>query len=224
MTGEETRYRIYTRSLAAPECIQAAQLHLDGLSADFISRFGEGFMKRYYLASLQSPHADVMVAADQAGGEIHGVLTGILDTPAHYSFLLKTHGAPLALRAVTRSIADPGLGWDLLKSRGTRYARGVVRSLARKDSRKEPERKENVGLLAHLVVERDLRGLGIGRALVDLYEQRAREFGLDRLELVTHPGDRGAGAFYQRLGWIHSENRVSRSGEPFELYARQIPA
>ncbi|MDX5895149.1 GNAT family N-acetyltransferase [Rubrobacter radiotolerans] len=223
MRREDAKYRICTRSLAALECNQAARLHLAGLSADFISRFGERFLERYYSASLQSPHADVIAAVDCSEGKVHGVLLGILDTPSHYSFLLKNYGVSLVLQAVIRSIADPGLGWDLLKSRGTRYARGVARTLGgRRSRRDEAVHSEKVGLLAHLVVEEDFRGVGIGRMLLDSYERRAREFGLDRLELVTHTGDLGAGPFYSRLGWEHRGRKTSRSGESFEFYIKQI--
>ncbi|MGI8650028.1 MAG: hypothetical protein ACR2KW_06565, partial [Rubrobacter sp.] len=169
-SGDARASTVYTRQLAHPECRRAAQLHLSGLSEDFIARFGEKFLERYYLASLDSPFADVMAASDPASGEVFGMLLGIFDTPAHYSFLLKQHGISLALRAATRSIADPALGLDLLRSRGTRYARGVVRSFTSSTQREENLSNERVGLLAHLVVDEDRRSLGIGHALVDSYE------------------------------------------------------
>lgn len=213
---------VCTRRLAHPECGRAARLHLSGLSEDFIARFGEKFLERYYLASLDSPFADVMAASDPASGDVLGILLGVFDTPAHYSFILKRHGVSLALRVAIRSVADPALGLDLLRSRGTRYARGVVRSLSNAGRRGEQLPDEKAGMIAHLVVDENSRGLDIGRTLVESFEFRAREFGLRKIELVTHPGDRGAGSFYRKLGWTYSEDRISRSGEPFELYVKRM--
>jgi GNAT superfamily N-acetyltransferase len=81
---------------------------------------------------------------------------------------------------------------------------------------------EQVGFLTYVAVDVERRGRGIGGALLSAYEGLAREAGLDRLELVTVLGERGAGPFYDRMGWAYAGERVSRSGERYALYVRYL--
>lgn len=212
--------RFFTYNDAA----RTAALHARELPGDFLTRFGEGFLRSYHLAFAQSPHAVVAVADDRTTGRVVGALFGTLDTRAHYDFLVRRHGPELALRIAARSVRDPGLARDLLRSRAKRYVRGVVRSLFSGKRAGAPEDRpvERVGMLAHVMVAGDYRQRGVGAALAAVYEARARAAGLDRLELVTFPDDRGAGPFYERIGWQHGGERVSRSGERFEFYSRLL--
>ena len=54
--------------------------------------------------------------------------------------------------------------------------------------------------LHHLFVVPDLRGQGVGRALVAGCRAKAREMGAQRLSVGTHPSNIAAQVFYQRLG------------------------
>lgn len=213
------------RQFAPPDVPQTSALHVRALPDDFVTRFGEGFLARYHLAFAESPYAMVIVASDYATGQTVGALLGTLDTPAHYGWLVRHHGAGLAVRAAVRAIRDPRLGWDLLRSRVARYVRGIVRSfIPEKRSRKREESRDNrVGLLAHVMVADDQRGRGIGSSLVEVYENRAGYAGLERLELATLPGSRGAGPFYEKIGWKNGGERISQSGERFIVYYRTLP-
>lgn len=212
------------RSSVPHDIFQAAQLHLREFPHDFIIRFGERFLARYYLTFAESPHAEAFVAIDYRTGRVVGTLLGTLDTPAHYGFLVRRHGLGLASFALLGALRDPGLGGDLLRTRAVRYARGIARYLFRRRSSCEVKehKDERIGLLAHVAVDSGWRGLGIGRSLVAAYETRTREAGLDRLELVTLPDERGAGSFYDKIGWKYEGERVSRSGERFALYALSL--
>lgn len=206
------------------DAARTAALHARELPGDFITRFGEGFLRSYHLAFAQSPHAVVAVADDRTTGRVVGALFGTLDTRSHYGFLVRRHGPELALRIAARSVCDPGLARDFLRSRAKRYVRGVARSLfsGKRTGAPDDGLVERVGLLAHVMVDGDYRRWGIGAALVAAYEMRARAAGLDRLELVTFPDGRGAAPFYGRIGWKYGGERVSRSGERFALYYRRL--
>ncbi len=212
-----------TRLFAPPDVADTPGLHARGLPHDFVTRFGERFLARYHLAFAQSPYGTAIVADDHETGRVVGILLGTLDTPAHYGFLVRSHGMGLAMRAMAQAIRHPSLGKDLAKSRAGRYARGIARSVFR-GRRKRPEKGgwDRTGFLAHLVVEEEYRGCGVGSSLVAAYQARARDAGLQRLELATLPDERGAGPFYERLGWEYEGERVSRSGERFALYARLL--
>ena len=222
--GRKLPAEVGVRFFTYHDAARTAALHLRELPGDFITRFGESFLRSYHLAFAQSPHAVVTIADDHTTGRVVGALFGTLDTRAHYDFLVRRHGPELALRIAARSVRDPGLARDLLRSRAKRYVRGVARSLfsGKRAGASEGGAMERVGLLAHVMVDSDYRQRGIGATLVSAYEKRARAAGLERLELVTFPDERGAGPFYERLGWKYGGERISRSGEHFALYYRLL--
>jgi ribosomal protein S18 acetylase RimI-like enzyme len=214
-----------TRQFAPPDALQTSALHLRALPDDFVTRFGQRFLARYHLAFSESPYATVIVASDYTTGQTVGALLGTLDTPAHYGWLVRHHGAELAALAVARAIRNPKLGWDLARTRAARYIRGIVRSsiFGRRSGKGNKGREDRVGLLAHVMVADDQRGRGIGSSLVRAYEIRAGYAGLERLELATLPDSRGAGPFYEKIGWENGGERVSQSGERFIVYRRTLP-
>lgn len=209
--------------LAPPDAPVTAAVHARGLPHDFVTRFGERFLASYHLAFAGSPHGAAIVADDRETGRAVGVLLGTLDTPAHYGFLVRQHGIILAARATAQAVRDPQLGKELAKSRAGRYARGIVRSVFR-GRRENPKKEalEEIGFLTHLAVAEEYRGRGVGSLLVSAYETRARAAGLSRLELATLPDNRGAGPFYEKLGWSREGELTSKSGERFALYSRSL--
>ncbi len=214
---------IGTRLFAPPDARVTAAVHARGLPHDFVTRFGERFLAGYHLAFADSPHGTVLVADDRETGRVIGVLLGTFDTSAHYGHLVRRRGVGLAARAASQAIRDPGLGMELARSRAGRYARGIGRSIfGGKRNIPEEEALDRTGFLAHLVVEEKYRGRGVGASLVETYETKARDADLRRLELATLPDERGAGPFYERLGWIYESERISKSGERFALYAREL--
>lgn len=198
-----------------------ASLHERELSTEFISRLGHRFLRRYHRAFAGSPHATALVA-DTGTGWPAGFLLGTFDNAAHSAYLIRRHGPALAGLMLARTVSDPKLAGELLRERGGRYARAVLR-LSAKGSRRASGRRKmrctgEVGVLAHVAVHPEYRGRGIGASLVSAFEARAVEAGVGRLELVTLPGDPGAGPFYERLGWSYAGERISRGGEVFSLY------
>lgn len=208
------------RPLAPGELREAARLHVRELPHEFLTRFGPGFIARYYRAFVESPHATALAVTDPDTRRPGGVLLGTFDTGAHYAFLVRRHGVALAGHATLQAMRDPALARDLLKTRLHRYLRGIFRSVGfEKES--EPA-SDRVGFMAYIAVAGDRRSRGMGGALIRAYEDLARRRGLDRLELVTLPDERGAGPFYSRAGWTHEGERTSRSGERYALYARVL--
>jgi len=70
-----------------------------------------------------------------------------------------------------------------------------------------------VAQLTALVVPPNMRGRGVGRALVQVAEQWARETGADRLVVTTALHRADAPLFYERLGFEHTGRRyVKRFG------------
>lgn len=71
--------------------------------------------------------------------------------------------------------------------------------------------------LAELYVAPDLRGCGLGRALMDAAIALAREAGADTMDLGTNATDTAARGLYEALGFTHLED-----GSPNFFYEREL--
>lgn len=214
--------QIDVRPLTAPSVPAAASLHREEFGEQFISRFGAGFLRRYYRAYAASPYALALVAIDRTDGAVAGLLLGALDPPNHYRLIVRRYGLQLGLSMTLGALRRPTLAAELVRTRARRYARGVARTVtppAGADPLGPPAR---VGEITHLLVHAPYREHGIGRRLVHAAERRAAEAGLEELVLVTPLDADGARAFYERLGWIRQGEVTSRSAERFVRYRRPI--
>jgi ribosomal protein S18 acetylase RimI-like enzyme len=204
------------------------------LDVEFLTRFGPGFLRRYYRAWTGSPGGIGLVALD--GGRVVGILLGATDPSGHARAMVRGHGTGLALRMAAAAAVRPGLARDLAVTRGRRYARGLWRSVRRRTSTAPasptravpgtatgggaaPGRGASgaVGEITHLLVDPAAQGRGVGRALVDAAVVQCRAAGLSEVELVTPP-DFAARRFYERLGFVPGEDVTSQSGEHFVKY------
>ena len=66
------------------------------------------------------------------------------------------------------------------------------------------------GLIEAVRVSSEIRGQGIGAALIDYAVEESRAFGCRMVQLTSHKSRDRAHAFYERLGW-------TRSHEGFKL-------
>ena len=70
------------------------------------------------------------------------------------------------------------------------------------------------GWIEDVVVDRDARRRGIGRALTETCLQKARELGLPEVNLTSRPGREAANQLYQEMGFQQRQTNVYRY--PFE--------
>jgi len=101
-----------------------------------------------------------------------------------------------------------GLGELLLAELGSRLAGAVYLWLEEAEELPIRWHLPGVPLLTHLEVHPDLRGLGVGTALVDAVERRLLELGRDRVALAVRTDNHDAARLYKRLqyrDWGHGE-------------------
>jgi predicted N-acetyltransferase YhbS len=73
-------------------------------------------------------------------------------------------------------------------------------------------------LLTSAVVHEDVRGSGVGRALVEHLAERATAHGCEHLSVNTHVRRAGAHAFYERLGFEFTGRRYAK-----DLGSQRLP-
>lgn len=164
-----------------------------------------------------SPHAIALVA--EAEGRPLGYVVGTTDNAAHYRWVTRRLGPALAVRAALGLLRRPGLLIWFLRTRGGRYLRATIRRL--RPAGPGIGQTEKVGVLTHIVVATEARGLGIGQRLVDRFVEAASR-GNVPLEAVTLAGEQGASGFWRRAGWKPVET-VVRDGRAFERFRLDVP-
>ncbi|MEH3076267.1 MAG: GNAT family N-acetyltransferase [Quadrisphaera sp.] len=189
---------------------------------------GAGFLRRWHLAHLDSPHAVALVAEQvdddddagrpASGPRVAGVLLAVLDHRAHREHLLREHGPGLATGFARASLRTPSAltGWarhhsgplvqavTLLPTRGGAAAR--ARRAVSSGAHVPPTAE-----LEQLVVDPAARGTGVGRQLLASLAAQAAGAGLTRVE-VRVPWGTGAEGFFTACGWTASATRPSARG------------
>ena len=209
------------RSLSREDLEFCAALHAETLPHGFFVRLGPRFLRSYYATFLESPHAVALAASISPGAQPIGALVGILDPRAHARWVLRHRGPALALRGALAMVLHPGTALRFLRTRLGRYAR------AWRQHRGEPAPRASGGapaVLSHVAVLPGGRGTGAGRVLVSAFEARARAAGVARAVLTTLEPPRGAGAFYEALGWQYASSTRTADGQRVEVWERDLSA
>lgn len=213
-----------------PDATRAAAIHHDVLGAEFITRAGPRFLRRYYLAWMRSDGG--MALAARVDGQVVGALLGSIRPAQHYRSMLRRDGWRLGALMLGRSLAHPGFGAELFLTRGMRYSRALLRMARTRLSTHPPTggpvvppvpalNRSAIGEVTHVLVDAAYQGRGVARALLAEAEEQAGRAGLHHLVLVTTP-ELARSGLYERLGWTPQGQLASGSGEEFWRYERDV--
>ncbi|MFD8472351.1 GNAT family N-acetyltransferase [Streptomyces globisporus] len=193
--------------------------HLAHFPDGFFARLGAGFLTRYTTTYLDSPHARAYVM--ERDGERAGFLVGVTDPVSHRRRLVDAHGRALALRASAALMVRPGLAVHFTRTRAARYSRKLLPQRGRTPAVEVAPAgpRERIAVLAHVVVSVPFRSLGLGAALTDRFVHDAAADGCERVTLVTEAGGKGAGRFYERLGWQFGGDTATPEGRSLSTYS-----
>jgi len=158
----------------------------------------------------------VALAAER-GGVVVGFLLGTVDDRRHYRYVMRRHGAGLGLCGTGSLLMRPRLASTFLRTRGGRYARGGVRLVGRPPG-DEPSAISGGGVLTHVAVCESDRGSRIGTDLVHAFVAASAALGAAQLRLATKRGSDGAGAFYERLGWLAGRSFEDTDGREWQSF------
>ena len=211
---------IGVRPMNEHDLVSAATLHREHLPHGLFPSLGERFLRRYLRTYLDTPTA-VALAIEGDGGTF-GFLCGTVDRRAHRDHVLHHHTGSLVRAGLLSLTLHPTVAVRFVRTRALRYLSALLRVGRRKGDEAPTAAEALTATLAHLVVAPEGRGAGAGAALVDAFEAAARERGLARAELLTLPGEAGAGRFYERLGWRSGELCSDRDGVSWVRYQKSL--
>ncbi|MBB5787637.1 GNAT family N-acetyltransferase [Jiangella mangrovi] len=200
---------------------RTAALHVAELPHGLFPRLGEGFVRRWHRAHLESEYGVVLVA--RRGGDVVGFLLGTTDRPANVAWILGRRRRELMTAGLRALLTRPALALGFVRTRGPRYARrllGRAAVPARVASRGDvPEAGFGpIAVLEAIVVAPEARGASAGTALSEEFLSIVAAAGGDRVELITKAGARGAAGFYERAGWRRVGSHVDRDGDEVHTY------
>lgn len=208
------------RQLRDGDVASTAALHSRALPGGFFPRLGGTFLRSYHCTFADSPHALGLVCVDD-GDRPYAFLLAVLDTEAHGAYVLRRWGARLAARALLALLLRPHVLWVFLRTRVSRYARGLWRRHARAPVG-AGRSSGRVAVLSHVAVADSARGSGAGGALVRALHEHAAAAGATEVVLVT-AADGAAPGFYRHLGY-HEEGAVESSdGAPWLRFRQRLP-
>jgi len=193
--------------LSCPDLPRVAELHAVAFPDSTLTALGRDVLERYYAWLLDETHdAQLMgawngqqLAGFCAAGVFRGAMSGFLRVNRPFLAYRVLTRPSLLLHASFRERLRSGLAITL------RFSRSVSRFAARFRAPAQTSTSPTFGILA-IATSPELRGHGVGRALMLDAETRARTRGFKRMTLTVHPENTRAVRFYEELGWTPAPN------------------
>lgn len=183
---------------------EVIRIHLAGMGYSLNSRLGMDHMRFLYQTIAGDP--DGYAGAAVVGDRPTGVVTGVLDSAKFTRALLRKMPASRIAATALRLLLRPELLWEWRK--GQVIAAPVFLGST-----------EVRAVLTAIVVDRAIQGKGIGRALVEAFEQFLRTAGVFAYRLDTLIKNERAIRFYEDLGFLE----VARRADSI-IFVRQLPS
>ena len=214
------------RDLTDAHLAQTARLHIRELPVGLFPRLGPQFVKRWHRAFIQSPHAVALSAVDidpDGDERLAGFLVGATDHDAFVHELVGRHRNALAVRAAVALAVRPRLLGLFLRTRAGAYLRLLRRTSTGRRPRDASQNGGRVSCTAELtaiVITPDLRGTGVGNALVEEFLARCAAAGARTAELSTTSGPASAAGFYSHTGWTEAGRGATFDGQQLLRFRR----
>ncbi len=177
-----------------------AVVHQKAFPGSALTRLGPEAVRRYYEWQLTGPHEHRFIGAlagDKllgfaVGGKSRGALSGFVHRNKYY--------------LMCRLLLNPQV---LFTEHGQKAILSALRALRRGPqktsvSAKPDEGRKSFGIQV-IAVDPALQGKGVGKLLMGEMERVARARGYARMHLTVNLKNTQAIAFYERIGWIRSQ-------------------
>ena len=201
------------KPLTRADVWQVAALHAEAFPESTLTALGIDVLERYYAWLLDGVHDAQITGAWHgqelagfcAAGVFRGAMSGFLRANRPFLFYRVLRRPALLLHATFRERLRSGLAITL------RFSRRISTLAARSRASVHTNGSPNFGVLS-IATSHQVRGHGVGRALMLDAEARARTQGFKRMTLTVHPENTRAVRFYRELGWMQTLNEGVWSG------------
>lgn len=178
------------------------------LPGGFFAELGDGFLSAYLRTYATSPSGCALVA--ELDGRQVGFLVGSVDREAYRRHVMRADRGRLLRRGIVSLALRPNLAIRFARTRMNRYLRGL-RRCSRIDSASPTESR--LGILSHIAVATDARGVGVGRDLMDSFLGVCSAHNTPRVQLFVDPSNTGARKFYTTNGWTNADQQTDADGQ-----------
>jgi ribosomal protein S18 acetylase RimI-like enzyme len=181
-----------SRPITEADIPHVVRLHQRVMGYSVNARLGNAHLAFVYRATAALPDALVCVAEDD--GVVVGAVSASLDEAVCARALVRQMGMAQRITTAVRLCCTPSVWPTVWAAR--RSAQPVIHDGA-----------SVAACLTSIVVAPDAQGRGIGRTLIATVDAFMRAHGLQCYRLDTRVSNRGARAFYTRLGFCEFEQR-----------------
>ena len=188
---------------------EVAKLHFAGIHLGVLPLLGERFLTRLYIELAQAPRTGLWGAVE--AGKVVGFLCGCVDVRATYRAVFLNNWIALLLLA-SRSLLRPQV---------LRKLPAVV-WYAWRPKKSSAEDSTEAELLA-VAVDESYRGQGVGRRLVQVFEESLFAWHVrGSYRVATNIDDPNSNRFYERLGFV-PERTIHHHDLVLQIYQKPIP-
>jgi ribosomal protein S18 acetylase RimI-like enzyme len=188
---------IVVRELAKNDLDAVSDVHIRAFEGRALAALGHEAVRRYYHSQLTGPHDAIYLGAFQADNLLGFCFAGVFR--GSLSLFLRNHKWFLAWRVFTH----PWLIFSSFFRERIILALRVlkfVRAKAAASQQLAPSRVKSFGILA-IAVDPGCQGAGVGKQLMQISEQIARQRGFTQMHLTVDVKNVGAIRFYEGLAW-----------------------
>ena len=163
-----------------------ASIHLDAFHGFFLSSLGKRFLNAYYNAALNSTETIAVCAVDD-DGQIQGFGTGCILSKGYHKQLILHHIFSFLYQGLIILLTNP---------------KALLRLAMNLDKISNEKDDGNYAELISIGVSHEFKGLGIGKALIKIFEEEAKRKGCKKISLTTDYHDNeDVVAFYMHSGY-----------------------
>lgn len=194
--------------------------HIALLPNGLFPRLGHGFVRRWHRTFIMSEHAEAL-GIRAADGSLMGILLGTTDNARYTAEVLKREKWRLGLHGAIGLGRRPSLALQFLRTRALRYSRRLARRPRTENGAGSSLGAAPVAVVHVVITMPGHRRKGVASHLLEHYERRVRERGVDLMQLVTREGT-GAADLYLRQGWRLADRHLDKDGAAVLRFDRVV--